>query len=173
MRLRPATPDDADGIARTRIAAWRHAYAEIVDPLVLADLDAEDEGERWRDSLGAAATAAAGLRATVAEQDGRVVGSAIAIVAARAPDDGPATGELAMLDVHPVAQGAGVGGALLDEAERRLREAGCRRAVLRTLAADERARRFFAGRGWTLDPEADVPAVERHGLATVRWSRTL
>ena len=37
--IRRATPDDAPGIAAVEVRTFRHAYADILDPQFLADLE--------------------------------------------------------------------------------------------------------------------------------------
>lgn len=55
MLLRPATPADAEGIARVEVAAWRHAYEEIVGPERLEYLDVAEHASDWRARLASSA----------------------------------------------------------------------------------------------------------------------
>jgi ribosomal protein S18 acetylase RimI-like enzyme len=60
-------------------------------------------------------------------------------------------GELQALYVEPSAWDRGLGRALIAEVERRLREAGCREAVLRVFEDNPRARRFYEAGGWAAE----------------------
>ena len=63
----------------------------------------------------------------------------------------PGTGQVYALHVEPTAYRHGTGGALLRHAQDRLRGAGFDEAVLWVVAANERARLFYAGQGWSPD----------------------
>jgi GNAT superfamily N-acetyltransferase len=123
--IRRATVDDAAAIARVHVATWQFAYAEILDPQLLAALDDEERTQRWEGWLH-------GLAAVwVAEGGGRVVGFASV-----------RDGELTTLYVDPVAQGAGVGTQLLAEAE------AFGAAELEVFEANGHGRMFYEARGW-------------------------
>jgi GNAT superfamily N-acetyltransferase len=133
--IRRATRDDAAAIAQVLVRSWRHAYADILDPEFLADLDPAAIAAEWREAIGAE-----DRTVWVAEFEGRVVGYA------SVRDDG----DLRTLYVDPVAQGAGVGTRLLAEAER----AGAN--SLQVFEANHHARRFYEDRGWRADrPDGD------------------
>lgn len=145
--IRAAGPEDAAGIARVHVRAWRWAYGDILDPGTLADLSEGEFAERWSEPLADPAT-----QVWVAEVDGAVSGFASV-----------RDGELTALYVDPAAQGAGVGTSLL-------REAGA--AGARTLCvaeANEQARRFYERHGWA----AAGPGEDWRGLPTVRYERAL
>ncbi|PHQ39943.1 GNAT family N-acetyltransferase [Halorubrum persicum] len=57
-------------------------------------------------------------------------------------------GVVSNLFVVPERRGEGIGGDLLDAAERALREAGAETVALEALAANDRAREFYAERGY-------------------------
>ena len=125
--IRRATPADATGIAAVEARSFRHAYADILDPEFLADLDPVARAKEWREYVGRPDRVV-----FVAEMEDRVVGYA------SVRDDG----HLRTLYVDPVAQGAGVGTQLLAAAE----EAGARE--LEVFAANGHGVRFYEARGW-------------------------
>ena len=127
--IRRATPDDAAGIAAVLVRSWRRAYADIVDPQVLDELDVDERAQKWRESLDGNE-----VLAWVAEEGGRVVG----FTSLRGP-------KLTTLYVDPVAQGAGVGTRLLAEAE----AAGAQE--LEIFDANGHGRHFYEARGWLDD----------------------
>jgi GNAT superfamily N-acetyltransferase len=131
--IRRATRADAAAIARLHLAAWQFAYADVLAPEELASVTLEDRLAAWQRVLDE------GGLVWVAEIDGGLAGFAFV--------EGP---ELTALYVDPVAQGAGVGSALLAEAQ----AAGARE--LRVLEANGLAREFYAARGWRDDGEGAI-----------------
>jgi ribosomal protein S18 acetylase RimI-like enzyme len=125
--IRRAMREDAEAIAQVETRAWRHAYADIIDPQFLAELDPAVRTAEWREYLERP-----DRTILVAEVEGRVVGYA------SVRDDG----NLRTLYVDPPAQGAGVGTQLLAEAER----TGARE--LEVLEANGHGRHFYEARGW-------------------------
>jgi ribosomal protein S18 acetylase RimI-like enzyme len=147
--IRRATPADAPAIAAVQARAWRHAYADIVEPERMPD--PTERELRWRERLAERA------EVYVFDQDGQVAGFAALDRC-----------ELRAIYVDPPAQGAGVGTALLATAERALRAAGHREAFLWVFEANGLARAFYERHGWQL------VAGRQERLATeVRYKRSL
>jgi ribosomal protein S18 acetylase RimI-like enzyme len=145
--IRRGAADDVPAIVAILIRAFRHAYADILDPQLLAELDADELARDWRDAFER------GDRTVlVAEVEGRVVGYASI----------RHDGDLRTLYVDPAAQGAGVGGLLLSEAER----AGAR--TLEVFKANGHARAFYESRGW----RDDGPAQDTLDRPTRRYVKT-
>lgn len=170
IEIRTATVEDAHAIAVVRVGAWRHAYEDLVDPRIIEDLDVDEDAAAWRRRLDGP-VGPHGLRTLVATLGGDVVGFA-AVLPRRREDDLPAsTAELTALYVHPTAQGAGLGSALLPAAEDAMRAHGAPEAVLRVISGNWWAKDFYAARGWTHD--ASAPPVDAGGTRTERWERSL
>jgi GNAT superfamily N-acetyltransferase len=123
--VRPATPADADAMARTHLVSANTAYGRD-DPLERRLAAARRLFEEH------------GTRPFLAERDGDVVG------VLTVGDD-----ELYAIYVHPEHWGTGVGQALLDRAEKELAET-CDVAVLTCMVDNARARRFYERNGWQL-----------------------
>jgi ribosomal protein S18 acetylase RimI-like enzyme len=51
FRLRPATPGDAEGIARVYVRSWRETYRGLVPPATLARMTEGAETPYWRRAL--------------------------------------------------------------------------------------------------------------------------
>jgi ribosomal protein S18 acetylase RimI-like enzyme len=122
LRLRPATPDDAEDLARVAHASFHQAFAPIMTEAGLATRSLEFFRQKfagdWRVVL-------------VAHIGRRIVG--FSLVRAR---------HIELLFVAPKAQGKGVGLALLAAAE-------SNGAVsLECFAANHRARAFYERAGW-------------------------
>jgi GNAT superfamily N-acetyltransferase len=126
--IRRATVEDAAAIASIQARGWRWAYGNFIAP---EDMPVVAEREPVFRELVSTGTV------RVFDQDGTVVGYA------SVADD-----ELASLYVDPTAQGAGVGGRLLADAEERIRAAGHRRAWLYVYAENGQGRAFYERHGW-------------------------
>ena len=148
MIIRPATVDDADGIADVQSRTWFAAYDGIVDRRVMEER-AASRPERWRGHL------AQGTPTWVAEDKGIALGI-MSAGPSRDTDAAEGTGELWMLYVDPPAQGRGVGRGLLAEAVAVWGRAGFARATLWVFEANVKARAFYEHMGWTLDESAGV-----------------
>ncbi|MEV4422624.1 GNAT family N-acetyltransferase [Patulibacter sp. NPDC049589] len=173
MQLRAATPADAEAIAGIEFAVAHHAYAEL-EPRRVVLLELEDLVGEWRNRLGPQPDRLMGeCVARVAELGGRVVGAAAWLTAPGPPPPFAPEGRLTHLMVHPVAQNAGVGSALLVAAEDALRAVYADRDVAvraQTQVHQDAwwATRFLEARGWT--PEPDPPADV---LPHPSWTTTL
>lgn len=147
--IRRAVPADAAAIAAVQARAWRHAFADIVEPEQMPQPDQQEPGFVER--------IAAGAEVYVFDQDGRIAGFAALV-----------GDELGAIHVDPAAQGAGVGSALLAAAVDALREAGHSEAFLWTFEANGLARTFYERRGWEL-----VPGRQERHAPEVRYRITL
>lgn len=126
--LREARPRDIESLARIWHEGWHHAHAAIL-PLALCRLRTlESFDERLRALLA---------QTRVAEVAGRPVGFCIV-----------KTDELYQLYVGASARGAGVGAALLVDAEARIARTGVDTAWLACAIGNQRAERFYAHHGW-------------------------
>jgi GNAT superfamily N-acetyltransferase len=133
-------------MASLHVRAFHRAYAEFLSPEALEQITEPLLLERWREIL----LTKPERRVWVFDQGGMIAGHMVV-------DDG----ELRMLYVDPVAQGAGVGAALLVVAH----EAGA--TVLHTFADNAPARAFYESRGWAFDGETEP----WWGAAVVRYRR--
>jgi ribosomal protein S18 acetylase RimI-like enzyme len=129
--VRPVTPADTEAV----VALWRLVFPEYGDPA--------------RPQRDAAASLARKLSFGdelfwLAEQGGRVVGSAMAGY------DGH-RGWLYSVGVHPEARRAGVGRRLVAEAERALATLGCPKVNLQVLVGNREAREFWRRMGYAQD----------------------
>jgi ribosomal protein S18 acetylase RimI-like enzyme len=104
--------------------------------------------------------------ALIAYDSERAVGS----VMVRRDPDFPAEGQLLGLHVLPHAWGRGVGSALHDAAIARLMGVGYPNAGLWVLAVNQRARRMYETRRWSLLPGIEISP---HGLTEVRYTKSL
>jgi len=177
VSLRDARRADAGAIAAVRVAGWRSGYAGIITDDVLGALDPAVDEARWLADWDS------GPRRRVAEVDGTVFGFT-STGPYRATGDDPSwpcgtdDGEVMAVYVDPGTWSRGVGRALLTDALEVLADAGHPVARLWVLAANARARRFYARHGLSDEESLGVvaPFTPRGGgppVPEVRFSRTL
>jgi len=152
MELRDATAADVDAIREVARESLLASYGHAVDEALLAE--AVDE---WYDpddlvaDIGDEATVC-----PVAVVDDGVVGFAESYVVGRRER----VGEIDWLHVHPDHRGSGIGSALLERVETRLREADVDRIEPRVLVANEAGTAFYEGEGYELVGERRVEIGE-------------
>jgi GNAT superfamily N-acetyltransferase len=155
--IRAARVEDAEDAAVCHIACWREAYAEIVDPAVLAERtsDLARRTRRWREKLEA------GAHRWLALADQCVVG-----FAARGPgrdEDIDLSCELEAIYVRRAYWGSGLADRLLKVA------VGTEPAYLWVFEANIRARGFYARHGFVPDGTANHdPMFDRNEIRMVR-----
>lgn len=151
IRYRPATPADAEALARLHVASWREAYAGIVPREVLDSVDMGERIARWREHL-----ATDGV--TILAEAG---GAAAGFIRAGAPPepvvDG-ADGHIFALYVRRRHHRRGIGRALLARAAAQWRARGGRALSVGVLTENAPAVAFYRAMG------ADFVRAE-----TYRW----
>lgn len=131
-------PDDAPGIARVHIQAWRECYAHLLPAASLAALEHGPREARWRKIIAAAAS-----DTWVACRAQEIVGWASA--GAGRDEDGPRPRELQGIYVLASQYGSGAGQLLLDAA------VGSGGAYLWIADDNPRAFAFYARNGFVPD----------------------
>lgn len=96
------------------------------------------------------------VRVLLAEADGRAVGTLTCFVLPLLAHGGRPAALVEDVAVHPDAQGRGVGRALMDEAMRIARDAGCYKLALSSNSKRSKAHAFYESLGY-----------ERHGVSFV------
>jgi GNAT superfamily N-acetyltransferase len=145
MDIRPATIDDARGIAEVHVRAWRAAYPGIVPQDVLDAMSVEDREARWRNGW----LSGDEMTMWVAEDSGTIAGWCI-VGPSRDVDDDAAPGELYGIYVDPQHWGKGPGQTLFDTGVSHLRSR-FDEATLWATERNARARRFYERNGWHFD----------------------
>jgi phosphoribosylanthranilate isomerase len=135
IRLRRATPADADGLGLVHVSAWRGAYAGLMPDGILAGLDPKQRAAMWRAALAERSVV------QLAEQDGAIVG-----FGSSGPQRDPTlafSGEIYALYVLRRAQQRGIGRLLMAAMARDLLAQGHAGAALWVLEGNWPARRFY------------------------------
>lgn len=163
MQFRDAQPADAPAIAQLVAAAALIAFEDFMGPAQVAQLDVERETGEWNLRLAEPWDHIV----LVAEHEGRVLGVA-AWLTPRGPSyRTPRDADLTHLYVHPAAQSAGVGRALLGHAEDAFRQLGGRTAHLSLHEENTWTAALLTSAGWTQEPDTPADMLPQHV-----WRRT-
>lgn len=160
-RIRAATPDDAAGLARVHVDAWRIAYRALLPQGLLDGLSYEAREQRWRDQLAQAAS----KQFTVVAEDGT---RGLMGFASGGPErDGTPgyDGEIYAVYVLPQRWRTGTGRCLMTACARALLDRGFSAAMLWVLEKNTRARAFYEALGGQLIGQksaviGDAPVIE-------------
>jgi GNAT superfamily N-acetyltransferase len=164
--VRVATPEDAGLVAELHRLTWRAAYAELLPPGALDELDTPQMRQAWADTIEGGATV------LIATEGATPVGF---VVAGPAPKDDMAAADgtlpsdaahvvlVSTLLVEPRWGRRGHGGRLLAAAATRLREAGATRGIAWVPAEDPASLSFYQRAGW--DPDGTVRTLDADGRA--------
>ncbi|WP_017587294.1 GNAT family N-acetyltransferase [Nocardiopsis ganjiahuensis] len=147
MTIREARPDDAPAIAGVHVRSWQAAYRGMIPDYALENLDPERLSGVWAGRLTGDLTAP-GAGVLVAEEDGAVVA-----FAGFAPGPDPEDESRSVVDLEtfysvPEVWGSGTNQELARTLHEAMADGRADQAVLRVLAANTRARRFYEGQGW-------------------------
>ncbi|MFK0250153.1 GNAT family N-acetyltransferase [Amycolatopsis azurea] len=149
--FRPATPADADAVAKIWYHGWQDGHlGHVPDSLVRV---------RTRQSFWTRAAQRV-ADTTVAVVHGEVAGFVMVVGE-----------EVEQVYVSSDHRGSGVAGALLTEAERLVRDGGHSRAWLAVAPGNARARRFYERCGWADDGLFDNRAFGPNGPISVPCHR--
>ncbi len=167
VTVRPATIDDAPGIARVHARSWQAAYRGIVADAFLESLSDDAWVERWRTIF---TEPRAGARTVVSVEGGEVTGFS-RIGPVRDPDPpGPGWDEIYAIYLDPRAWGSGVGSALMVETMGTVAE-GVPGVSLWVFRDNARARAFYARHGFEPDGLAQDITIDGQDLSEVRYRR--
>jgi ribosomal protein S18 acetylase RimI-like enzyme len=108
-----------------------------------------------------------------AEAVARVHGEIVGFVSVGRGTDPDTDGELYAIYVLPAYWGSGVGRALMQAGEERLRELGHQHAILWVLEDNPRARRFYEAAGWTLDGTRRPIEIFGQPVPEMRYEKSL
>ncbi|MEQ7848415.1 GNAT family N-acetyltransferase [Nocardioides kribbensis] len=157
VRLREATPDDAEALTHLHLDVWDDAYTGLVEQRVLDErrADVPARVERWRGILAGPREEPLWLAVEAGPGGGEELVGFASAGPARDGDVDTAT-ELWSLYVRARLWGTGVGYALLQAA------IGDRAAYLWVLAGNDRAIGFYERQGFRLDGTVDELDDGRH-----------
>jgi RimJ/RimL family protein N-acetyltransferase len=166
-KLRRARGADATGVAAMHIDARRLAYRGIIPDAHLDGDDAVTRAARYDFD----ATAPGAPETWIAVDGDDILG--FVTVAPSRDADLPGLGEVCGLYVAPNRWRAGVGSALLAQAEVLLGAAGFTEAHLWVLEDNARARPFYERQGWAPDGALKVVDIGGRPIAVVRYRKAV
>ena len=159
IAVREAESKDVHDAARVHALSSMTAYVGLLPP-------SEMESLTRRESSWQAALAQPDVSPFVAECDGEIVG--VMMIGPAREEAG--AGEIYVMYVHPDWWGSGAGQVLMDRAHQQLRQ-DYGDAVLSTLGANGRARRFYERNGWVLDSGQVEPHLGAQATKIVRYRK--
>ena len=169
LTIRPATPNDAQSIARIRVQGWRFAYQGLISQDYLDSLSVAEDTERMRGYLSQFPQNSPLSRSASVQGSGdgekrsfmlATRGDAVlgfcrfsaapdkADCAERAVPGGTIVGRLHALYIDPDTLGQGIGHTLMNHALSTFAAWGCERATLWVLEGNSRAISFYERQGW-------------------------
>ena len=191
LTIRPATPNDAQSIARIRVQGWRFAYQGLISQDYLDSLSVAEDTERMRGYLSqfprnSPPSRSASVQGSgdgekrsfmLAVRDDAVLGFCRFSAAPdkddraeRAVPGGTLNGRLHSLYIDPETLGQGIGHTLMSHALSTFAAWGCERATLWVLEGNSRAISFYERQGWQCTGATKVdqsfgPCLVEHEMA--------
>jgi ribosomal protein S18 acetylase RimI-like enzyme len=168
VSIRLATPEDADEIARLHVATSLAAYRPILGE-EYSEGELQERIEVWRRMLlGDYSLAMMPPEKTyvATTPDDRIAG--FCAVGPSRDEDADGIGEVFLLYVAPDHWGRGISERLFEAGTVYLRERGFVTMTLWVLEGNDRARGFYAKKGWAPDG-ARKPSYRNPSLAQVRY----
>ena len=169
LTIRPATPYDAQAIARIRVQGWRFAYQGLISQDYLDSLSVAEDTERMRGYLSQLPQNSPPSRSASVQGSGDGEKQSFMLATrgdavlgfccfSAAPDKtdraesavpaGTLNGRLHSLYIDPGALGQGIGHALMSHALSTFAAWGCEHATLWVLEGNSRAISFYERQGW-------------------------
>ena len=163
VKVRPATPADAAGVAAVWEASARAGFEFLLPP---GHPFPTPDGARF-----AALLTEARVRVLVADAGGELLGHST-FGTSRDADVAPEVGEVRSFFVSPATWRQGVGGKLMGAALAGLADLGFEHATLWSFEANERANAFYESQGFERDGATRTEEVWAN-IPQVRYRRTL
>ena len=191
LTIRPATPNDAQAVARIRVQGWRFAYQGLISQDYLDSLSVAEDTERIRGYLSQFPHNSPHSRpeAVQGSSDGEkrsfmLAARGDAVLgfcrfsaapnktnrAERAVPAGTMIGRLHSLYIDPDSLGQSIGHTLMNHALSTFAAWGCERATLWVLEGNSRAISFYERQGWRCTGATKVdqsfgPCLVEHEMA--------
>ena len=191
LTIRPATPNDAQAIARIRVQGWRFAYQGLISQDYLDSLSVAEDTERMRGYLSQLPQNSPPSRSASVQgsSDGEKQSFMLAARgdavlgfcrfsaapdkddrAERATPGGTLNGRLHSLYIDPETLGQSIGHTLMNHALSTFAAWGCERATLWVLEGNSRAISFYERQGWRCTSATKVdqsfgPCLVEHEMA--------
>ena len=138
--LRPATIDDAVGLATVQVTTWHKTYRGIIDQGFLDNFQVEGASVKQRERIETD-----NAYRMVATIEGQVVGYAVSNKIDSKTDTEPYPGEWFLYSLHvlPEFQGMGIGKALINNTKDEGKRRGFTRLIFGVFSKNESAKEFY------------------------------
>ena len=164
--IRPATHLDIPRIAEIHALAWQEAYADIIDPAIMATITKEARQEAWTEWF-----THTDQTVHVLQTGNEISGFTRVSPPFKGADDLPDYGELSHLYQHPSAIGTGIGHHLFEHAKQLITHTGKTGMFLWVLEENSRARTFYERHGMLADGQRkDEPDWLGEGVFELRYA---
>jgi RimJ/RimL family protein N-acetyltransferase len=172
ITVRAAKVKDAPRIAEIHVETWQHAYRGQVPDAFLNNLPSTlgDRTKKWQETLRKKQRE---MRVFVAEMGEQIVGFCIVNPCRDEDMDNKTVGELGAIYIDARYMNQGVGSALLKESLGFLKKAGFKKVTLWVLDTNEKARRWYESKGWTIEGKTKIDDRGDVRLHEVRYVITL
>ncbi|MEK7557349.1 MAG: GNAT family N-acetyltransferase [Patescibacteria group bacterium] len=167
--VREAGVSDAEAIASVHVRTWQFAYRGQLPEDFLSQLSVEERAKRWREML---VSPKPKTKVYVAEAVGTIVGFG-SVGPSRDKDAEQSMGELYAVYIDAQNMGKGAGSALMQAGLEYLRSQGFKKAILWVLASNDKARKFYESKGWTLTGKTEVDKRDEVDLHVVQYDISL
>lgn len=163
--LRPATPADAEAIARVHEASRIAAFRTHLPPEILHIMPMEERIARWQGWL-----VAPGAVTLVASRDGRIVGFGTLAPSSDDDTDPRRVCEMPTLYVHPDHWRQGIGRRLCGAVIELARDHGYETLILWTMETNDAARVFYESLGFRADgAKKKDPGAPSSSILAIRF----
>jgi GNAT superfamily N-acetyltransferase len=167
--VRPATPGDADELARIQAAVWAVVHGGALPEDLLEAVGSTEATERWRTAI--AEPPSPRHRVLTALAGEQVVGFAALAPAADPDTIASLDGELLALCVDPASAGGGHGSRLVNAVADVARDDGVHHLHAWLATAETELRAFLAGAGWADDGATRSLDLRGDGAVLVEQAR--
>ena len=167
--IRPATENDAHGIATVHVKTWQCAYRGQIPDSYLDSLKISQREKMWSEMLS---DPKEGMYTQIAEMNGKIVGWCT-FGNSRDQDVDKTTAELAGIYVDPEYMGQGVGSSLMQEAIETMAKKGYEKITLWVLHSNKITREFYEKKGWVMEGRTKDDQRDGFILHEVRYILSL
>lgn len=160
MKIRRATPADAEAVGRIHVESWNVAYRGLMPDEVIAKTDLAYRTKFWAERI-----ADPDWPVFVIDKGGESVAFCQMVPSKDSDQDPTRVGQITSLHVLPHLRGRGHGRALVDHVIAEFRRRGFAELTLWVLEENRDARRFYEKYGFRQDggtrryPKTQVPEV--------------
>lgn len=165
IQIRKAIKDDAYSMAVIHVKTWQCAYKGQLPNEFLNSLSIEKRAAVWEKDLSDNNKVTTTYVALI---DNKIVGLCN-VGPNRDTDVNSNVGEVYGIYVDPNSQGKGVGTQLMEKGLETLKKEGYEKATLWVLTSNEKTRRFYEDKGWSIEGKTKTEPRKNFDLHETRY----